>query len=157
MQNSYFIKIVATYSVIILIVLLWSGSNREKSIYDKYLISLDGIEVAANDLGEIKSFLTEELEFDLYSETETSLSVKLPDKRFIKVLLSDTEVRPSTPKLRIHVRVKNGLVKLHKKLNQRLGETFVSEIRHNNKKSEFTVIKQVQFDIVFFQKDFFAQ
>lgn len=157
MQNSYFIKIIATYSVVILIVLLWSGSNREKSIYDKYLISLGGIEISSNDLGEIRKILIEDLEFDLHSESESALSVILPDKRFLNITLNNAKFSTTNSKPKIHVRVKNGLSKLHKKLSQRLEKNNISEISQNNNKSEFTVAKLEQVDIVFYQKDFFAR
>ena len=62
-SNHSFLKVVLAYCLVIGLVLLWSGNNREKTVFDKYLISFKGLNLSCNHIDSSSQFFKEVLEF----------------------------------------------------------------------------------------------
>ncbi len=127
-------------TVIIIGVMCWSGTVREKTLYDRFLVSLEGSTLPVSDIKESMNFYTQILNLSPLS-TNTS-GVTLPDGRaiyfkekqkpqiqqFVDQFLDRDNI--------IALRVKNSLEKLHSEIVTRskhpaqslTPETFVTAI-----------------------------
>ncbi len=134
-STSSFIKIVLLYFVVIGFVFLWSGSHREKTIFDNYLIQLEGSSFYYQDPGQTKDFYERILEFKILSETPEEIIFILPDSK--KLIANKSLEQNVSSKSEILIKVKNGINKLHHRLHARITD---SEIR-NSQISEVNKLK----------------
>lgn len=162
MQNTSFLKIVLIYVTIIVGILLWSGNDKEKSLYDKYLITFKGVEFEVNDLDLTKSFIADILEMDI-EDKDQSIRVNFPERKYVifnKASLKEIPVS-SKPLLKVHV--KNGLTGLHNKLTEKLlkqekykDKFSINEIKSFDNRSEFRV-ESPEIIFVYYHKNFFSK
>jgi len=114
--------LVLVYTVIIVGTVIWSGRIVEKTLYDKYIIYLEGIILPVTDLEATSEFYRDVLNF---TELEKSPAVAFGERAFIianqkKLFLRQiAEEKRLTPV--IVVRVRNGFKKLHQSLLRRFG------------------------------------
>ncbi len=133
-NNNSFLIVILAYCMVIGLVLLWSGRNKEKTVFDKYLISFKGISLTCNELEESSQFFKEVLEF--HENEQHPKQFDLPDKSTITLLKGDTQ---PDHKINIRLKVRNGIYNLHLKLATRIAE--FSNL-HKNKTSEITEIEK---------------
>lgn len=162
MQNTSFLKIMLVYVTVMLGVLLWSGTDKEKSVYDKYKVSLKGIEIEASNLNLVKNLFIDFLQFRIKEEPGNNISIILPDNKTVKVIEIDGNSAKTNCALKIQL--KNGLKAFRDYLENRLNqEKFnglnikISEIESNDKQKFFYIDNSAQIKIVFFQRRFFTK
>ena len=112
--------LIITYTATIIGVLLWSGSVVEKTLYDKYIIYLEGTLLPTEDIAESTKFYKDVLDFAQVPEKK---NIEHPQPAFLitpkkRLILTDRKKNNSAVML---VRVRNGFAKLHKELVKRLG------------------------------------
>ena len=124
-----FIALFLSYTVLILAVFFFSGKIDEKTLYDRYVIRLEGATFRVTDLERSRGFYSNVLDFTLDAESEDdSLAViELPGKKWL-FLRKDSEQNStgSSPRPigtgQIVVRVRNGFDSLHVHLLARSGK-----------------------------------
>lgn len=171
MQNTSFLKLVVIYVTIVIVVLLWSGTDQQKTLYDRYLIRFQGIELESKDLEGIKHFLIDYLEFELKSESTKNLQISLPDKKLINIkkhkavdLPDNNNQLTTNPSITLIIKVKNGIYPLFHKLQEKLKQTNyqnsginLDEIKNIQDNNEFTIKGPEGLTLVFSQRTFFSK
>lgn len=106
-----------TYLSILVGTMWWSGTVTAPSMYDKYLVRLEGVGVRATDLGRSIGFYRDVLSFEaLQAESAGEAGFMLPDRR--KLFL---RVGAEQSKAEVVLRVRNGFFRIFEKLTRRIG------------------------------------
>ncbi|HMO16930.1 MAG TPA: hypothetical protein PKA63_01005 [Oligoflexia bacterium] len=166
-SNTAFIITILMYTIVIVGVFLWSGQNKEKNLYDKYLISLQGASFSTTNMNMSKNFYQKVLEFDLRHEGDNEMAFTLPDKRVLNIL--NSKAHSLDTKGIILIRVRNGLYNLHEAFMKHLKEyenrqyhfsfsnADVSSIRNTKRGKEFDVLDPDGNIITFYQRPMFSR
>lgn len=125
--KTHSIGVFLTYTAIVIAVLYWSGRVSEKTLYDKYIISLDGTAMPITDKNGAARFYSQVLNFDpIWKEDEQSeqksiIGFELPGKRHIVLDFSDDQPPRARQIYSVMpvIRVRNGFDKLHAELVRR--------------------------------------
>lgn len=158
-NSSSFLKIVLAYCLIIGTVLLWSGHDREKTVFDNYLISFKGLTLACDNIALSRLFLNEVLEFHSH-KSQDDLFI-LPDQSSLRLIESKD---PKQSNLEIHLRVRNGIYKLYDRLQFRVNKfhsthnlgTISDSIKSDNTIS-FFILDPSGIKITFYQDRVFSK
>lgn len=158
-SNISFIRSTLAYVFIIGGVLLWSGQNKEKSLYDRHLITLHSISLKSSDLKAAKALYVDLLEFHLESASDEQLEMRLPDNRFLSLTKANT---PLQSPAHFSIRVRNGISKLRDELSSRidtLGKSTtlspsatISGVYSSAKGKEFVIQDSDKNTLTFFQR-----
>lgn len=158
-HNSTFLKIVLAYCLIIGTVLLWSGHDREKTVFDKYLISLKGLTLNCKNIELSKLFFKEVLEFQEV-EKQDKLFI-LPDNSSLGLLDDKTSDKSN---VEIRLRVRNGIYKLHERLVGRIsqfnlshGAGNISDYEKSDTAILFSIVDPSDIKITFYQDKVFSE
>lgn len=161
MQNTSFLKIVLLYVTIMIGVLLWSGSDKEKSVYDRHRVSLKGAEVEVSDLQLTKKIFSELLEFEVKDESSDSKLIIIPDKKTIRISKNSD---PHVTKVTFRIQVKNGIPAFRDHLIKRLStldfknqNISISDITQDTKHNYFVFDSPSELRIIFYQRRFFSK
>jgi len=158
-SNISFIRSTLAYVFIIGGVLLWSGQNKEKSLYDRHLITLHSISLKSSDLKAAKALYVDLLEFHLESESDKQLEMRLPDNRFLSLTKADSALQSHA---NFSIRVRNGISKLRDELSRRIDaleksnspylSITISNVYSSEKGKEFVVQDSDKNTLTFFQR-----
>jgi catechol-2,3-dioxygenase len=156
-------KTLVLYPVIIIGVLLFSGINKERTFYNKHLITLYGTTIPSNTPEKSKAFYSKLLELPLISESEDLHEYLLPDNRVLSLRTTSEEISPS-PKEVLTIRVRNGLSQLQAQFKKRIensGELYqqveISEITKSKRGKEFYLKDPSHNKVLFFQRGLFSK
>lgn len=121
-RNYQFLALFLFYTITIVGVCFWSGTVSQKTLYDKYIISLDGLLVPSQSKDNQVDFYSKILDFQpLRHPAEDAsreiFSFQFPGKR--KLLIEQVQETPSITPI---IRVRNGFQKLHNALVRRSGQ-----------------------------------
>lgn len=129
-QKAETLLVALVYSAIVLGIMALSGKTSEKTLYDRYLVSVEGIVVPISDYNSAVKFYTEVLDFIPIHANDNPTRVigfRLANSR--KLLFSLREHLPnsadSLPPLLV-IKVRNGFEKLHRALAQRSDASVVT-------------------------------
>ncbi len=147
-KSAQFILLFVLYTIVISGTMFYSGRIAEKtSLYDRFLISLEGTVLPVANLERSLKFYTEVLDFRplIQHSTLKPVGLLLPEKRklFFKLLSEDSIT--SSPEISgtahtsIVVRVKNGVTKLHSGLLARLPQR-PSKIAYESYTADFKAL-----------------
>lgn len=124
---------VATYTAIIFAVMFWSGWHTQKTIYDRFVVHVEGNILDVSDTQRSLSFYRDVLDFSIAPARDNSpmTGVLLPDDSKIFLRSSPRSAaaagRPST----LVVKVRNGFEKLQSSLVRRSGKPEYRNTRRN--------------------------
>lgn len=120
-SSQSFIRVVGLYVIVIIGVLFSSTNIAEKTLYDRFIVNLEGISLQVENPQDSLRLLHEVLDFVPFETAHKKtavLGVTLPDQR--KILLEPLMAGDSSHSPAIIIRVRNGFKKLHKKLLKRV-------------------------------------
>jgi len=141
------------------LVLLWSGNKREKTVFDKYLVSFRGLSISCNNLDLSTLFFKEVLEFK--EESSYPHLFILPDRSSVQ-LQEGKDLAPTS--IDIRLRVRNGIYKLHEKLSKRVstfskdhGTAGISNYEKSDSDIHFTITDPSGLKFTFYQVRVFSK
>ena len=110
--------------LIVLGILRWSSTSSERTLYDRYIITLEGTLLSVRNRELAENFYKEILDFSPLknkSEENQFSTFVLSNKAKIFLKEVDSKLR-NPPRASIVIRVRNGFYKLHKNLRRRIEE-----------------------------------
>lgn len=157
-QSTSFLKVMLAYCLVIGLVLIWSGHDKEKTIFNKYLTSFKGITIGCTNPDLSSQFFKEVLELSP-NKTKNDQFI-LPDNTQITLTNSKN---PSSDEITIRLRVRNGIYHLYDRLEKRIvkfqethNSSKISEIRKTKNNILFNIQDPSGTNIIFYQERIFG-
>jgi hypothetical protein len=162
-------KSLFTYTAVILMVLYFSGFNKELTFYNRHLVTLYGTSVHTGSLSASKTFYLNLLELPLLEETIDRLSFRLPDNRILSIVHDPTMNPTQAPREVLTIRVRNGLPRLRESIKNKISNKFsdpdnplhasvsISDMISTKRGREFHLTDPSNNQITFFQRSIFSR